>query len=234
MNMKSLIFDAGPVISLTTNNLLWLLEPLKGIFKGEFQIPPAVKVELVDRPLQSHRFKFEALQVMNIIRSGVFSVVENPNIKLLAEELLDLANHTFKTRGNWLTIFHYAEMEVLASAIVLNASAVVIDERTTKQLVESPNALQKTLEENMRSKVFVNQQNLDKIRNWVKSVRVIRSVELAVIAYEKGLLNNYIPDEKDAKKTLVESLLWGVKLRGCAVSRPEIDEIVRLETAQKS
>ena len=40
--MKSLVFDAGPVISLTTNNLLWLLDVLKGDYEGEFYIPEGV------------------------------------------------------------------------------------------------------------------------------------------------------------------------------------------------
>ena len=55
--MKSLVFDAGPIISLTMNNLLWLLDPLKVNFKGEFYIPMAVKGELVDRPLTTKKFR---------------------------------------------------------------------------------------------------------------------------------------------------------------------------------
>ena len=36
-------------------------------------------------------------------------------------------------------------------------------------------------------------------------------------------------DDKKARKTLVESLLWGVKLHGCAISRRELDQLVSLE-----
>ena len=61
--MKSLIFDAGPIISLATNNLLWILEPLKNKFDGKFYLTDAVKRELVDRPLETKKFKFEAIQV---------------------------------------------------------------------------------------------------------------------------------------------------------------------------
>ena len=32
--MKTLVFDAGPIISMTMNNLLWLLKPLKKQFDG--------------------------------------------------------------------------------------------------------------------------------------------------------------------------------------------------------
>ena len=182
--------------------------------------------------MSSKKFKFEALQVGFRIRKAVLSVVETPQIKALAEELLELSNKTFKVRGNWLKIVHYAEMEALASTIVLNASAVVIDERTTKLLVEDPEALVRTLSTHLKAKVSVNKKNLDKIRRWVKNVRIVRSVELVIVAYEKGILDKYLLDGKKARKTLVESLLWGVKLRGCAISREEIDELVALESAE--
>ncbi len=228
--MKSIVFDAGPVISLTTNNLLWALDYLKEEFEGEFYIPKAVYGELVERPLASKRFKFEALQVSYRIKKSVLQVVETPKIHLLAEELLELANHIYKTRGNWLRIVHFAEMEVLATAIIKNSSAVVIDERTTRVLVEDPDRLRKILSGKMGSKIFVNKQNLGKIRKWIKDIKVIRSVELVMIAYERGIFNKYLLEGKHPDKTLVESLLWGVKLHGCAVSRREIDDLVSIET----
>lgn len=227
--MKSIVFDAGPVISLTTNNLLWVLDYLKEHFNGDFYIPQGVKHELVDKPLSSKRFKFEALQVDFRIRKSVLSVIETPKIKMLAEELLHLGNHVFKTKGNWLRIVHYAEMEALATAILMNSSAVVIDERTTKLLVEEPSALQKTLQKTLRSRVFVDKKNLDKIHNWIKNIKILRSVELVLIAYEKGILDKYLMEGESSRKTLLESLLWGVKLHGCAISRREIDELVAFE-----
>jgi len=229
--MKSLVFDAGPVISLTTNNLLWLLGQLKPLFHGEFYIPKGVKSELVDKPLSSVKFKFEALQVKNEIKKSNLVVIDNTKITMLAEELLVLANNLFKIRGNWLTIVHFAEMEVLSTAIVLNSLAVVIDERTTKMLVENPLELAKMFEERMGSKISINQKNLDKIREWTKGIKVLRSVELVMIAYEKGLMKEYLPDGNHAARTLVESLLWGVKIHGCAISKKEIDLITIIETS---
>lgn len=217
---------------MTTNNLLWVLDYLKDNFNGDFYIPQAVKQELVDKPLSSKKFKFEALQVSFRIRNAVLSIIETPQITALAEELLELANTTFKVRGNWLKIVHYAEMEALASAIIMNSSAVVIDERTTKLLVEDPDALIRMLGKHLKAKISVNKKNLDKIRQWVKNVKIIRSVELVMVAYEKGIMDKYLLDGKNARKTLIESLLWGVKLHGCAISRQEIDELVALESAE--
>ncbi|MFC1723655.1 hypothetical protein ACFL0V_05940 [Nanoarchaeota archaeon] len=227
--MKSLIFDAGPVISLTTNNLLWVLDYLKEEFKGDFVIPKAVKGELVDKPIRGKKYKFEALQVDFRIRKGVLTVVENPKIKILADELLQLANHVFKVKGNWINIVHYAEMEVLATQIINNANGVVIDERVTRLLIDDPASLKDILGRHLKGKVFVDKRNLTKFRNWTKDISVLRSVELIVVAYEKGFLDKYLSDKKDAKKVLLESLLWGVKIRGASISRREINEIMELE-----
>ena len=62
--MKCLVFDSGPIISLTTNNLLWILEPLKNKFKGRFVITEGVRKELIDKPLTTKKFKFEALHCL--------------------------------------------------------------------------------------------------------------------------------------------------------------------------
>ena len=47
--MKYLIFDAGPIISMTMNGLLPLIEKLKNECGGcEFVLTPAVKKEVID------------------------------------------------------------------------------------------------------------------------------------------------------------------------------------------
>ncbi|NQU79856.1 hypothetical protein HQ545_08885 [Candidatus Woesearchaeota archaeon] len=228
--MKSLVYDTGPIISMTTNNLLWVLDYLKEQFNGDFYIPRAVQEELVDKPLRSKKFKFEALQVGFRIRKGVLNVVETPQISALAEEILRLSNHIFKARGNWLHIVHYAEMEALAAAIILNASAVVVDERTARLLVEDPNHLASILGRKMGVKIRVDKKNLEALHGWTKHVKVLRSAELVMVAFEKGILDKYLIDGDVARRTLVESLLWGVKLRGCSLSKKEIDRIVEMES----
>src|SRR3990172_9184650 len=98
--MKSLLFDSGPIISLTMNNLLWLLEPLKKRFRGEFYITEDVRAELVERPLRIKKFEFEAVQVARVIGQGILSIASSPDVT----ELVRLANSCFKCRGTWLRI----------------------------------------------------------------------------------------------------------------------------------
>jgi predicted nucleic acid-binding protein len=226
---NSIVFDAGPIISLTTNNLLGVLDKLKDDFKGEFYLPKTVKEELIDHPLATKKYKFEALQVNHKITKGTLTLISTPQISALAEELKKLANNTFKVRGSWLQLVHYGEMEALAAAILLNAGAVVIDERTTRLLVENQQLFIDMIERHMHSKVMINDVNLQRFKDWTKGLKIIRSVELVTVAYEKGHLDKYLLDGPNAKRTLIESLLWGVKLRGCSVTRDEINELVKIE-----
>src|SRR4030042_1935317 len=116
--MKALVFDAGPIIRLTINNLLWTLGPLKQRFKGNFYITETVKAELVDKPLSTKRFEFEALQVMQHIKEGVFEVLPNPDN---TTDILDLANNSFKAKGEWIKISHFGEISSVALALQLKA-----------------------------------------------------------------------------------------------------------------
>ena len=63
----------------------------------------------------------------------------------------------------------------------------------------------------------------------IRNFRVIRSVELVTVAFEKGILDRYRPDMPYGDEILLEGVLWGVKLNGCSVSNKEIEEILRME-----
>jgi len=227
--MKSLIFDAGPVISLATNNLLWILEPLKKKFNGKFYLTDAVKHELVDRPLETKKFKFEAIQVEKLIENGVLNIIDNNFITEKTPYLLSTANQIFKAYDYYMKIVHFAEMSVIAAAVNINSDAIVIDEKTTRFLIENPRMAAEILKKTLHTSVSVNENNLKDFNNFAKNLKTIRSIELVTVAYEQGILNNYLTKIPDARKNLLESVLWGVKLNGCAVSRDEIDQIVKLE-----
>ncbi len=226
---KILIFNTGPIISLTMNNLLWLLKPLKRQFQGKFVIPKAVKRELIDKPFKIKRFKFEALQVLHYINNNTLEVVDKREITKKAEKILSIANKCFRAHGKNIEIIHYAEASTLATALVLGADALCVDERTTRLLIEDPARLSKILSKKLHTKIKVNSKNLKEIKKEVKGIKLIRSAELVVIAYELGLLDNYVKHTSISKNELLDSVLWGVKLDGCAISEKEIEQIIKLE-----
>jgi len=124
------------------NELLWTLPLLKKRFKGEFYIPHSVKLELVDKPMEIKRFKFEAINILKLIQEGVLKVHEKINI----EEEFNLVNSIFFIKGNPLKLIQMGEMEALVLAKRLNASLYFVDERTMRLFVEDSNSLRRLLE----------------------------------------------------------------------------------------
>lgn len=227
--MKALFFDAGPVISLAMNNLLWILPDLQKQYGGSFGIVPAVSQEVIERPFTSKHFKFESLQVQALVRQRVLTNVTHKEIPVLGEELLDIANNCFYTNDTYLQIVHPGEMQTLAAALLTESPAVVVDERTTRMLMEDPSALKSILSHKLERNVQVDASNINEFIRRTKTVKVLRSVELALLAYERGLLDTYLPQTQDPYEDLLEAILWALKLSGCALSVREIDEIMKFE-----
>jgi len=227
--MKSIFFDAGPVISLSTNNLLWSLARLKSRYNGHFYFSAAVKKELIDTPYNSKRFKFEAIQVMKAVEQGVFEITPADKTAKLAKKLLDLANNIYLAKGTGVRIVHRGEIDSLAGAEIMSSEAVVIDERTTRMLIESPEELKTLVENKLHTPVKIQSENLENFRKMTSEIRIIRSSELVAVAYELGIFDEYLLKVPEAGRQLLDGLLWGVKLNGCAVSREEIDKIINFE-----
>lgn len=232
-NTRCIVFDSGPVISLVMNNLLWILEDLERIYDGDFFITPAVKKELVDKPIATKKFKFEALQVLSNMKRDVLKLVDMRRIRDDAQKLLECANHIFKAKGSWIHIVSFAEMEAISCGINYNADAVVVDERTTRMLLEDSNELFDYMENKLHTKIQVDRKNLQQFRRMAHGLHLIRSTELVLIAYELGLLDAYLPDIPESRKQLLQAALWGIKLNGCAVSQEEIDTIIMEELKRR-
>ena len=222
--MKTLFFDAGPIITLVMSRLVWILPKLKEKFGGKFYITPGVKRELVERPLGIKRFEFEALQVMKLIRDGTLEVYDKVP-KSRVQQLQTLANSSFKIGSRNMDIIQTGEMEAVTCALQTNASAVVMDERTLRLFIENNRNMEKLLEIRFKKNVIADKAKMDDFSKQLKDVKIIRSIELVAVAYKMGLLNDYVPDQKGGKGTLVDSILWAAKYNGSAVTTKEINDM---------
>jgi hypothetical protein len=227
--MRTLIFDTGPIISLATNNLLWILAPMKDKFDGEFYITEAVKLECVNKPLTSKKFKYEALQVDKLIEDGIIKVYSDEKLKDMATTLLNSANSLFKVHDSYVKIVQYAEIETVCAAKILNSEAIVVDEFITRTLIDEPLSAGKRLEKRLHENVDADKKNIASFRHQVAGIMVIRSLELVTVGFESGLFKDYYLNLPEPKKTLLEGLLWALKLNGCSVSEEEISEVIKAE-----
>jgi predicted nucleic acid-binding protein len=223
--MKYLIFDAGPIISLTMNGMLPILEKLKEIFHGEFILTPQVKREIVDRPMKIKKYKLEAIRVKDMIDRGVFKISSDfvPNHKLDQEtkRIIKITNGVLRTAqtGEKIKIIQEGEAACLAFSNLCKCdSVIVVDERTTRLLTEAPQNLEKLMEKKLHTPLKAELSLLKDLKHF----KFIRSPELLYIAYKKGLFS--IKKSKD----LLDALLYGVKFKGAAISSQEIEDMKRL------
>jgi len=231
--MSSIVFDAGPIISLTLNNLLHILPELKLRYNGDFYITREVYRELIEQPLGTKKYKFEAMQILPYIASGTLKIVEHDGVKAVAAGLEHSANRAFSAERNHIRIVHPADMEVVAAALHLSSEAVVFDERTTRTLIEDPIALKNHLARKLHTDVIMDEDKVKDISKQIGHLKVIRSFELVALAFELGFLDKFIaPGEEiyvtGLKSKLLEGALWSIKLSGCSVSQEEIEETLSL------
>jgi len=226
---KTLIFDTGSIISITSNNLLWTLKPLKKKFIGRFCITRSAKQELIDKPLSIKRFSFEALQTQAVINEETLSIVEGEDIYKLAEKILYLANHLVYAHNKPIHLVSDADVEGIAAAIRLKAAAYVIDERTVRLLVEDINQIPKFMSEKLHTYIRLDTHNAESLSKIIKGIPILRSFELMIVAYKMGLLDHLIPSGKNGRLTLLDAVLWGMKTDGCSVTEKEIRQASKTE-----
>ena len=223
MTQKVLIFDSGSLISLSINGLLEELKKLKKIFNGEFIITKEVKKEVVDNPIKIKMYELEALKIQNLIDEGCLNMpnkigITDKEITNLMFKLMNFANTMFIGNRNEIQLIQQGETSCLALSKILNEKKIknvlVVDERTTRMLVEKPENLKELLEKKMHTNVKLKESNFKEFNGF----KIIRSTELIYVAYKKGLINL-------RGKEVLDALLYALKFKGCAISSEEIEEI---------
>jgi len=218
--MKYLIFDAGPIINFAMNGSLDILRKLKQNFDGEFLITKEVKYEIIDHPQSIKKYELEALQIKELFDEGIIkhadlSKKQIDELREKREELILVANDTYKTNNKSIHIIDKGEAASLALSYILGKpNFLVVDERTTRMLCESPENLRKLLERKLHTKVTSVKDNYKVFSEF----KIIRSTELAYIAYKKKLFNLHYSNA-------LEAMLYGLKYRGCSISESEIEEM---------
>ncbi len=217
---KYLIFDAGPLISLTMSGLLPVLEKLKQNFSGEFILTPQVKREVIDKPRTIKKYKLESFMIQNLFDKGILRLssdfVQNQVLEKETFRILKTLNSSFKAFGKNVELIQTGEASCIAfSQLCKCDSVIVIDERTARLLIEAPENLKEIMEHKLHTKINFDKQNIKPL----KDLLFIRSAELIYIAYKKNLID--IKDGKD----LLQALLYSLKYKGTAISTEEINEI---------
>ena len=224
--MKALIFDSSSIISIAMNGLLEEFKKLKDTFDGYFIIPKEVKQEIVDYPLKTKKYELEAMKIQELIDDGYLVLpkklgIDDKKITKNALKFIELANTMLIGNGQKIKLIQIGEAGCLALSRILDEKgiphALVIDERTTRMLVEKPENLQNLMEMRTHTRVKLKQSNFKSF----KGFRIIRSTELMYVAFKKGLISL-------KGKEVLDALLYALKFKGCAISSEEINEIKKI------
>ncbi|MBU0591912.1 hypothetical protein KKF81_00895 [Candidatus Micrarchaeota archaeon] len=222
---KEVLCDAGVLISLTSACLDDLLRFFAENHGVRFIISPSVEEESVGRPIKSDlkKYLFSAIRIKDAIEDGIVVVV-NADITSKAQKIMSLANNLFYIGGKPLHLIHYGESELIALSQELGINHILVDERTTRLLIESPFTLKKHLENEFKINVMVNKKNLTELSSEFFSLNPIRTSELVMLAYENGYFKRF----EKLQKSAIKSALYKVKYAGCSIGFDEIDEYMRM------
>ncbi len=221
---KDVVADAGVLISLTSSCLDNLLYHFSEKHNIRFIIPPSVENEAIVRPIKGNirKYLFSALRLQDAVNDGVLEVVD-AKLATKARRLMEAANHMFYIRGKPLKLIHDGESEMLVLAKEYGIEYILIDERTTRMLIEAPLKLKKHLEEEFRVNVMVNKKNLNFIASEISPLRALRTSELIMLAYE----DNFFKTFENMESKILEAALYKAKYSGCSISFREIKEYMK-------
>lgn len=225
LKTADVICDSGIFISLTSSCLIDILYFFSNKKTVRFVIPPAVEEEMVDYPMNRRikRYLFSAIRIKDAINDGVVTKIEKENISHEGERIMEFANNLFFLRGKPLKLIQRGESEMLALAFELGVENLLVDERTTRMLVEAPFRLKEHLEHEFGVNVMVNKRNLNELSKRIGSLNIIRSSELVAVAYEHGFFRKFGDMEKEA----FEAALYRIKFSGCSIGFDEIKDCLK-------
>ncbi|VVC03391.1 Uncharacterised protein [Candidatus Bilamarchaeum dharawalense] len=218
---RDVLCDSGALITLTAGCLDSVLYFFAENYNVRFIIPPSVEYETVTRPLQSDLRKhlFSAIRLKDAIDDGVIVVVD-AKIESEARRFMNAANNMFYIKGKPVRLIHYGESEMLVLSKELGINTILIDERTTRLLIEAPFKLKEHLEREFSVNVMINKNGFRDMASQISELKSLRSSELVMLAYENGYFKSFQKLQKEA----LEAALYKMKYAGCSIGFDEITD----------
>jgi len=226
---SEVVCDSSSIITLAEVCLLDVLSEMSrsGV---KFYIPMGVKKEIVDTPISTKSFRFEAVRISNLIEKGVLTLIDKENVSAEAREIggkiMAVANSVFSCEGRPIHLIDYGECDALGLALSIGCETILVDEKTTRLLIENPDALRQSLESRMGKRVDVSKAKLSELSSVLSGLSAIRSAEIVSVAFEGGLFRK-VCCSANGKDVLFGALV-AIKENGCSISEKEIEEYVSL------
>ncbi|HIH23176.1 TPA: hypothetical protein HA238_05600 [Candidatus Micrarchaeota archaeon] len=225
MNERAVLCDSSALISLTDSCLDNVLSFFHSKSNLKFVIPPSVEYETILRPLNSDlkQYLFSAVKIQRLVKDGIVSRIDM-NVREKAARVLELANNMLYVKGKPMKLLHLGEAEMIALANELDVKDILIDERTTRMLIEAPFRIKEHIEHEFGVSVLLNNESMHSFSSLTSGMRVLRSSEMVMLAYENGFFDGF---GADSKKNAVNCALYKIKFSGCSIRFDEIFEYLQ-------
>jgi len=217
--MMKVVCDASSLISLADSCLIEILD--REYLNAEYVISPRVKHEAVDYPINKKMYSFSAHRIKNLMDKGKILMFEQ-DVKQHTSEIITAANSIFYVGNRNLKLIHEGEAEMLALATALQTPYILMDERTTRAIIENHENLKIHLESEFQQEVVIDEKMLRIFLKEFGNVKIFRSSEMIITAWQKGFFKDYSNDVE-----ALGSALYRIKFAGCAISFNEIEEYLR-------
>ncbi|MFH1780353.1 MAG: hypothetical protein ABH803_04425 [Candidatus Micrarchaeota archaeon] len=222
--MVLVVCDSSSLISLSESCNISVLPFLKEEFGLNFVIPPAVQEEIISHPLKVKKFAFSAVRLRKLLDDKVLQVITSPTLMKESKRILEESNSLFRVRNRPLQILQEGEAQCVALFSSISANLLLVDEKTTRMLLEDAGKLAQTVTAENGKDCLVDESKYSFFSKLGKEVRVIRSTELLALAFEKGFFDGF----KDNKSFAFHAALYALRKSGCSISTVELDEYEEL------
>lgn len=221
---KKIVVDSSSIITISGNCIMKVMKHVAEKEKIGFVIPESVYIESVENPLHIHKYELNAIRIRDAVEEGYLRVAKStPATMEMMNKISRVTAKLIGANGRELRLLQWGESETLALMHELNSNILMIDERTTRMLIENPQGLTKYLSKKHDCSVQLDPEKMGWFSALFKDTKVMRSVELIALAYEDGAMDMELHKSKQA----LEAALYAAKFAGCAVSENEIMEYLR-------
>ncbi|HLE06492.1 MAG TPA: hypothetical protein VI790_04000 [Candidatus Nanoarchaeia archaeon] len=222
--MKELLIDSSSLISMATNCLMWVIDKLRESSEIQFVITPEIHKEVIEKSMNIDKFRLSGIRILKRLCNGAIIVKETD--MGITNRLLDIANKIYSVKGDYYHVVHEGELGLIPLAIQNKSYTLATDERIFFKMITDPEGLKRLFENRLHTAVTINQDKLNEFKELTKDIDVFKSSDLVAIAYEKGLMNEYIKECESKKlgRDLLTGSLWALKMSGCSISTLDIKE----------
>ncbi len=224
MPQKNIVCDSSGLISLADTGNLGVLKFLsaQGI---SFYITPGVKSEITTRPMSIKKYALSAIRLQKCIDDGVLRLLASVTLHEQTQRILKAANSMMYAGSKPLELLQLGEAECLSIFASASAHMLLVDEKTTRLLVENPHKLRETIQTRSSEGIRLDQARRDEFASLTRDVACLRSSELLAFAYSKG----YFDDFRNLKEEAFKASIYALRDSGCGLAASEIVEYENMD-----